>query len=64
MRILDEQLWDLKHEEWTVTLQIRQGMGFEFVEKFLLQSSQKEGGDAFWVYDGVHLGLEDLGMAD
>ena len=35
-----EQLWDLKHVEWTVALQMKHGVGLELVEKVFLQSSQ------------------------
>ena len=50
-RILEEHLWDLKHVEWTVTLQMMQGTGLELVEKTFLQSSQL----GWW---------EDMGLGD
>ena len=39
--MFEEQVWDLKHEEWTLVLQIIQGTGLELLEKVFFQSSQK-----------------------
>ena len=39
--ILEEHLWVLKQEEWTVPLQIMQGTGLELPLKTFLQSSQQ-----------------------
>ena len=61
MRVLGEQLWDLKQVAWTVALQRKQGIGFELLEKIFLQSSQHAWAEDVGLVGWVE-GAEDLGM--